>query len=502
MRSRTITYKGAQNMPTEQENQETETRLAETRSEVPQAVDTEKVAADAAARVRENNAVLLKLGDDYENLGEEGAKDLALRAVTEGKDEAWLRGEIGKMRDERLEKIKKDGERNVQAMRFLSDKENKEFMLVRLFRHMAHPENKAFKEAAGLEIEAGLEAQRLNQSVAGISATGQYGIPMDFPFQPVARSRAEQQWLESRLRERALTVGVGGTSANEADELVATVLDSGRFIDLLRNNSALLGNVMEIPGLTSNVDIPRQTGTATTSWVEESPGSDYSLSDQSFDTISLSPKKLFVGTAISNTALIQATPGIEMLVRMDLARSRALKIDDALLNGSAADDKVPTGILNVTGITKVDAGTDTNGIAASLNRVASLFQEVDARNALYPNSRFLTHSRLKWRLSVLEVAANTGIFLWRDNRVLGYMADSSNQVPNATRGSGGNASPMLVYSPDDVLFASFGTEDVQYNPYSQRRKGLVEITVFSHHDAAVRHAETIAWLNHVITAIA
>ena len=496
-RTRKVTHigVGGNDMPDETRN-ETE---AEVQTDAPAApVETR---AEQEVTVTNNAASVLAMGKAFENRGVEGSLELAHQAIDGNHDTDWLNARILKLMDERAEKAKAEGEKRVEDMKFLSDAENRKFSIVALFRHLWQPGNRGFRADAGMEIEACEEARKRNQNVEGYSGTGDLSLPMDYYYQPVARTKAERQYLEDKVRTRALSVGVGGSTANEANELVATVLDAGRFIDLLRNRSVLLGRVMELPGLVGNLDIPKQTGAATVSWVEEAPAAPTGLTDPSFDVVSLTPKKLFVGTAISHSALLQTTPAVEMLVRMDHARSKALKVDDAGLNGAKADAKVPTGILNADGINKANGGTDTNGLDATLQRIALPFQEVDADNALMDDSMVVVNTRLKWRLKVLEMAANTGIFVWRDNMVLDYPAVASNQIPSANRGNGGQASSFVVFSPMDVLFGSWGTDDVLYDPYTQRRQGQVVMSTFAHHDFALRYPESVGVLEHVKSTI-
>jgi HK97 family phage major capsid protein len=134
------------------------------------------------------------------------------------------------------------------------------------------------------------------------------------------------------------------------------MLDSGSFIDLLRNASALdQAGATVLTGLTGNVAIPRQSGAATAYWVAES-GSP-TESQQTVDQVSLVPRTVAAYTDFSRRLMIQSSIDVENMVRNDLAQVIALKIDAAGLYGTGASNE-PLGLKNTTGIGTEDFAAD------------------------------------------------------------------------------------------------------------------------------------------------
>ena len=102
------------------------------------------------------------------------------------------------------------------------------------------------------------------------------------------------------MLRRDLNVGAATAGGN----LVATELDAGSFIDLLRNASALdQAGATVLTGLTGNVAIPRQSGAGTAYWVAESGAP--TESQQSVDQVSLTPKTVAAFTDYSRRLMLQ-----------------------------------------------------------------------------------------------------------------------------------------------------------------------------------------------------
>jgi hypothetical protein len=112
----------------------------------------------------------------------------------------------------------------------LSEKESRNFSFIRAINFLANPTDRSAREAAAFEIEASeAAAAKLGRQSRGIT------IPQD-------------------VLRRDLNVGAATAGGN----LVATELDAGSFIDLLRNASALdQAGATVLTGLTGNVAIPR-----------------------------------------------------------------------------------------------------------------------------------------------------------------------------------------------------------------------------------------------------
>lgn len=454
-------------------------------------------APPSPAAVVNNAAQALELGEAYEKRGVPGALDKAHEAIRTGQPIEWLRGEIEALMDANVERLAKEGEQRTKDLRVgLTDKEASGFMLSKLARAMAFPENRGYQHDAGLELEASLEARKRNQVVAGYVPTGDMSLPQEFYDQPIARTRREAAWLAKRLLQtRAVNVGLGGVAASGGgDQLVETILASESFIEYLYNMSVLPSRVMQLPSLSGNVEFPRRKTVVSVSWVEESKDAGYAKSDGDFDKITLSPHKLYVATDLSHTSLIQTDPGIEMLMRSDQAMQKALKLDAGGLLGSGQGDEVQ-GALNAAGINEITGG-DANGVDATYKLLLSLLAEIGADNAIFPDTMFLTDWKMRFHLQGVTKAGDYPVFVWDDraNTVAGFPALASNQLPRENRGNantGEATSRVAFFSPSNIIMGTWGTDDIQVDPYTKRNQGFVVLSCFSHHDFALRHPETV-----------
>ncbi|MGH9895035.1 MAG: phage major capsid protein, partial [bacterium] len=263
--------------------------------------------------------------------------------------------------------------------------------------------------------------------------------------------------------QRDLTVG----TATAGGHLVATELLAGNFIDLLRNKMRIgeLGATV-LQGLVGNVAIPRQTGGATAYWVTE--GNSPTEAQQAFDQVTLAPKTVGAFTDFSRKMLLQATPDIENIVRMDLAAVLVLEIDRVAINGSGTSPE-PRGILNTSGIGSVAGGP--NGAAPTWAHVVALENELGIDNADRGSLGYLTNSKVRNKLKTTEKAVNTGLFVWEpgargDGMLNGYSAYVSNQAPsNLTKGtSSGICSAILFGNFADLLIGMWGALDILVDP--------------------------------------
>ena len=185
---------------------------------------------------------------------------------------------------------------------------------------------------AGLVRELSQEAAR----TSGLSATGERSFFVPF----------------SALSQRATYVTSGATTGGN---LVATDLLADDFIEALRNSSPVVGlGVRTLTGLVGDVAIPRRSGVASTYYLANETTA-ITQSESTFDQISMSPKNLAALSRYSRQTLLQATPGIEELIRRDLTDGINAAVDSAVLNGSGSSGQ-PTGIRNTSGIGSVADG--------------------------------------------------------------------------------------------------------------------------------------------------
>ena len=346
---------------------------------------------------------------------------------------------------------------------------------------------------AGLVREISQEVQR----TSGFSQSGKRGFFVPF----------------SALSKRATYVTSGATTGGN---LVATDLMADEFIEALRNQSVMLNlGIRTMTGLVGDVAIPRRSGVASTYYLSTETTA-ITQSESTFDQVTLQPKNLAALSKYSRQTLLQATPGIEELVRRDLTDGINLGIDLGILNGSGSSGQ-PTGILNTSGIGSVAMGT--NGGAITVDALVDLEEQVLIDNGAVNRDAigYVTNAKVLAELKKLRAGGSTttdGAYLVNDQlnaigrggtpaSVNGYPLYVTNQVPsNLTKGtSSGVCSAVLMgdFSQAMVGFWGNGLEIVVGEDSDDFSKALTSVRAIVTYDVAVRHAESFAAILDVTT---
>jgi len=340
----------------------------------------------------------------------------------------------------------------------MSDKEKRQYSIVRAMATLAD-----CRPLDGLEREASDAVSKLTKR----EAKG-FFIPQD--MMTANFNRANQQM---QMYARALTAGTFGSGG-------ATVQDTllvADMISLLRNKPlvARMG-ARTLSGLVGNIAIPRITGGATAYWLPETGG--VTPTDQAFGQLGLVPRRLVGDTAYSKELLIQSSLDIESFVREDLMTVLALEKDRAAINGLGSAGE-PVGILNTTGI-----GTVTFGAAATWAKIVDFETQVANSNADVGQMGYLSTPNVRAKLKAIQKATNLG-FIWENGSEAGtgtvntYRAEATKQVPG---------DKVLFGNWSDLIIAEWSGIDVVVDPYSQKKNGLIEITLTLWTDIGVRHA--------------
>ena len=337
----------------------------------------------------------------------------------------------------------------------LSEKESRSFSFLRAINYLSNPTDRSAREAAAFEIEASeAAATKLGRQSRGIT------VPQE-------------------VLRRDLNVGAATAGGN----LVATELDAGSFIDLLRNASALdQAGATVLTGLTGNVAIPRQSGAASAYWVAES-GSP-TESQQTVDQVSLVPRTVAAYTDFSRRLMIQSSIDVENMVRNDLARVIALKIDAAGLYGTGASNE-PLGLKFTTGIGTEDFAAD----APTFAEVVALESDVATANALLGSPVYLMNAAMRGNLKTTKKDAGSGIFIMENGEVNGYRGVLSNQVASNDLWFGNFA---------DLIIGYFSGLDLMVDPYTHSTSGTVRVVAMQDCDIAIRHPESFSRGNNTL----
>ena len=305
------------------------------------------------------------------------------------------------------------------------------------------------------------------------------------------------------------------STANVGGNLVETDLLDGDFIEALRNASPVMGlGVRSMTGLVGDVAIPRRSGVASTYYLS-SETTAITQSESTFDQVTMSPKNLAALSKYSRQTLLQATPGIEELVRRDLTDGINAAVDSAVLNGSGSSGQ-PTGIRNTSGIGSVAMGT--NGGAITMEKIVDLETEVTQDNAFGPNMAYVTNAKVMGGLKKLRAggsSATDGAFLYNTDlqavgrgptplTLNGYPIAVTNAVPsNLTKGSSSSVCSALVagdFSQAMLGFYGNGLEITVGTDADDFSKALTSVRGIITFDVAVRQASAFASTEDITTA--
>lgn len=403
-------------------------------------VNLDAVRAEAAKAAARNAADIIALGAKHNK------RDMAEAAVREGKSIEQFRGEL-------LDAI---GDKPLDNKEIgLTAPERKRFSLVRAIHAMANPTDRRAQDAAAFEFEASAAAAQ----VYGRTAQGLM-IPME----------VLSTW------KRDLNTG-------DDNELVATDLRAGDFIDVLRNASSVMqAGARMITGLSGNVAIPKKTAASAAAWIATEGGAS-SESEPTFGQVTMAPKTLGAFTDMTRQMILQSSLDVEALVRDDLTMALALAIDDGALEG-AGTSGAPTGIKNTVGVNKP---TSFAAAIPTFAEVVALETAVAQDNALLGNLAYITDAGTFGGLKTQTKDAGSGQFVVEPGGTMnGYRSIVSNQVTSGDVYFGNFA---------DLLIGMWGGLDITVDPYTASTSGTVRIVALQTVDVAVRHAESFAYNN-------
>lgn len=290
------------------------------------------------------------------------------------------------------------------------------------------------------------------------------------------------------------------SSPANGSNLVPTEHLASEFIDALRANVVVMGmGARMISGLKGDVAIPALNTKTAAAFVSENNAPTEGA--PTFRQVTMSPKTLAAYVDISRKLMMQSDPSVDQIIRDDITRNFAVKIDEVAIEGGGANE--PTGILGTNGIGSVAMGT--NGGAISYAKLVDLEREVAIDNALTGRLAYLTNPKVvgAMRKTSRQTSGVEGNFILNDtNTVLGYPVVSTTNVPSdLTKGSSSGVCSAVIFGNfNELLVAMWGGLDILVDPYSGSAAGTTRIAMFQDIDVAVRHAESFAAIKDVTTA--
>lgn len=276
-----------------------------------------------------------------------------------------------------------------------------------------------------------------------------------------------------------------------------TVFDiSGPFIELLRNRSVVIQMGADVmSGLTGPVGFPKQTSAGTFQWIGENPGADVADSDMGLGLVQLLGKTGMSSQSYTRQLLAQAALNIELRIRNDLSKINSLGIDRAAIHGLGVAGQ-PTGIYPTPGI-----NTKAMGGVPDYTKIVDQAAQVADDNADIGALGWITTPLMAGKLkTVPEHATGTmADWIWkgtfRDGTMVGYPARSTGQVSKLMTGlvdTGGAEHGIVFGNWNDLVLGLFGAFEIVVDPYSKKKRAIIELTSYQLVDVAVLHAESFS----------
>ena len=356
----------------------------------------------------------------------------------------------------------------------MTQKETRQFSIIRAINAIANPTVRKFQEDAAFEFEC---------SRAASERSGKQSEGIMLPFDVLTA-------------QRDLLVGTATAGGNT----VATDLLSGSFIDLLRNKMVVMGlGTQMLTGLQGNVAIPRQTGGASAFWVNENAAP--TESEATFGQVTMSPRTVGAFTDISRKLLLQSSIDVQSFVTRDIATALSLEIDRVCIHGTGTAPQ-PRGIVATSGIGSVAGGA--NGAAPTYSHIVDLETAVSQVNADVGTMGYLTNSRVRGVLKktfVNTTGGETPVF-GSDNTMNGYRAAVTNQVSNTlTKGTATSICSAIIFGNfSDLIIGTWGGLDLKVDDITGATTGAVRVVALQDVDVAIRNAGSFSAMLDALTA--
>lgn len=304
-------------------------------------------------------------------------------------------------------------------------------------------------------------------NIATADALGREARGFFVPHDMLMRSMSHHPSLR-----RSLDVGTPG----RGQELVATDLRIDQFIDILRNKTTIaqLGARI-LNGLDGDLDLPKKVSGSNFYWLGEKE--DATLSGFELATQYMKPKTIAGGIPVTRRLRKQSSLSVEALIVDDLITGLGVAIDLALLTGSGTDNQ-PLGLLKQTGLPSLTY--DAAGI--SWGKIVDMVTKIATYNADQGALAYLTDVIQRGAAQQTEKFAGTGKEIWTEtNRVNGYNAEATNQMPKDT---------WIFGDFSQIVIGMWGVMDLKPDPYALAGQDGLIVRVFQDVDTTVRRPES------------
>ena len=321
----------------------------------------------------------------------------------------------------------------------------------------------------------------------------------------------EAGWL---LRRAGLRTKALGTLSDLAGGSLVGFPMLGELIDLQRNLEAFAAAGAQEVALPPNgrLQFPKLTGGSTAYWVGEA--SAITESTPATGNLDLQAKKLGVFVKLNNELLRFTSPSAEGLVRLDMARSAALKADLAMLEGTGGTQiKGLITYSDINTLTATTVGSNGNTFqAADVAKMDAKLPDAVAAPTAWLMRKSLFAGLMNRRSDATSTDDAAGPFLFNATRSAGEapppllygtpVVRSAQISATRTKGSGTNLTYLVLgYFPDWIVarmgvmeFVASGLGDTALQNDQTYLRGI------QHIDAGPRHAPSFVLCDQLINA--
>ena len=314
----------------------------------------------------------------------------------------------------------------------------------------------------------------------GESITGTYS---DESLAVIERGRAQMSGMETTgsllipVEDRAAVVA--GTPANGGNVIDTDLLDI--MTPLTANLILAQVGANIVTGLTNNVSIPKYTGT-TANWAGETAKAEDGTGE--FSKSGFSPKRLAAVTYISKQMLAQDSLGVERMLRDQIVRAIASKLEATIFGAAATASTKPDGFF-----TTLPAA----GGVVDWKKIVELETKINSSNALQGNLAYVIHPAILGKLkTTVKDASGAGGFLIGDNGTLnGYKCLVTTNVASGLQTAKDEYGAIFA-NWADYFIGQWGALDLTVDPYTMAGEGQIKLIVNAYFDAGIRRDESFA----------
>lgn len=301
-----------------------------------------------------------------------------------------------------------------------------------------------------------MDVARKEMRASGINFEGQIQIPFEYRDE----SSAETPGVDAidKAYKGIPAVNTVGTDSDNAVHNDVIELNFTNMLKPLYENSVIFNSGATVmSGLVGDIKVPElKDGGSFAGWAGEMDEADKYFAK--FDSITISPKRLTVVTAISKQLLAQDSIGVENALRENIMKKFSNKLEATIFGNGAGNTDTPAGILN--GLTQKTV-TDYKSLCELEASPADEFNN-------FANFSYILSPKAKAALrTMIKANNNTGMVL---------AGDSVDGTPSKTTTFLKNTD-FLYLDPSAIWICQWGGLDITVDTITLASKAMVKLVL-------------------------